>query len=257
MRLETAASLVLVFSTTVASAADPAPIELYKAGKYEDAIKAGTAQNDAEGYTVAARAELAKEMMRDAPCLVCLQQAEAYARKAVADDPKRPECRIYLAAALGYESRIIGTMAARFKGYAEDAKSNIDAALASQPGDAWALAALGGWHLAVVEGGGRLLASMTYGASVDKGLKAFDAAIAADPGNIVIRFQYALSFSDYDREAYAKQIERALQAAANGQPKTAYDAFTQGRARALLDTMKRGEWKTYDALVRRYQGYPS
>ncbi len=257
MRLAAAASLVLMLGTTVTSAADPAPIELYKAGKYEDAIKAGTAQNNAEGYSVAARAELAKEMMRDAPCLSCLQQAEAYARKAIAGDPKRPECRVYLAAALGYKSHIIGTMAARFKGYAEDAKANIDAALASQPGDAWALAALGGWHLAVVEGGGRLLASMTYGASVDKGLKAFNEAMAADPGNIVIRFQYVLSVSAYDRETYAKQIQAALEAAANGQPKTAYDAFTQGRARTLLDTMKRGDWKTYDALVRRYQDYPS
>lgn len=258
MRLATAASLVLaLIGATIARAADSAPIELYKAGRYEDAIKAGTAQNDAEGYTAAARAELAKEMMRDAPCLSCLQQAEAYARKAIAVDPKRPECRVYLAAALGYESRIIGTMAARFKGYADDAKTNIDAALASQPGDAWALAALGGWHLAVVEGGGRMLASMTYGASVDKGMKAFSAAMAADPGNIVIRFQYTLSVSAYDRETYAKQIEAALEAAANGQPKTAYDAFTQGRARTLLDTMKRGDWKTYDALVRRYQGYPT
>jgi len=257
MRLKTAASLILVLSATAASAADTAPLALYQAGKYEEAIKAGTAQNDAEGYTVAARAELAKEMMRDAPCLSCLQQAEAYARKAVAEDPKRPECRVYLAAALGYESRIIGTMAAKFRGYAGDAKTNIDAALASQPGDAWALAALGGWHFAVVQGGGRLLASMTYGASVDKGQKAFDAAIAADPGNIVIRFQYVLSLSSYDREAYAKEIESALQAAANGQPKTAYDAFTQGHARTLLDAMKRSDWKTYDALVRHYQGYPA
>lgn len=257
MKLETAAGLILVLSATVASATDPAPLALYQAGKYEDAIKAGAAQNNAEGYTVAARAELAKEMMRDTPCLSCLQQAEAYARKAIAVDPKRPECRVYLAATLGYESRIIGTIAARFKGYADDAKTNIDAALTSQPGDAWALAALGGWHFAVVEGGGRLLASMTYGASVDKGRKAFDAAIAADPGNIVIRFQYVLSLSSYDREAYANEIEGALQAAVNGQPKTAYDAFTQGHARTLLDTMKRGDWKTYDALVRHYQGYPA
>lgn len=256
MKPLTVAALVTALSAT-ATWAQSGPLALYQAGKYEDAIRAGTAQNDAEGYTVAARAELAEEMMRDTPCLPCLQQAEAYARKAVAEDPKRAECRVYLAAALGYESRIIGTMAARFKGYAEDAKTNIDAALANQPGDAWALAALGGWHFAVVEGGGRFLASITYGASVDKGLKAFNEAFAADPGNIVIRFQYVLSVSAYDRERYADQIEQALEAAATGKPRTAYDAFTQERARALLDTMKRGDWKTYDALVRRYQGYPA
>lgn len=256
MRIVTAASLVLAMSVTGVSAADLAPLALYQAGKYEEAIKAGTAQNDAEGFTVAARAELAEEMMRDTPCLACLEQAEAYARKAVADDPKQPECRIYLAAALGYESRIIGTIAAKFKGYAEDAKTNIDAALASQPNDAWALAAMGGWHFAVVEGGGSLLASMAYGASVKKGLTAFDKAFAADPQNIVIRFQYALSLSAYDREAYAKEIEAALQAASTGKPRTAYEVFMQGRARTLLDTMNRGDWKNYDALVRHYQGYP-
>jgi len=41
-------------------AADVAPFDLYKAGQYEDAIKAGEAANTGQGLAVAARAAFAE-----------------------------------------------------------------------------------------------------------------------------------------------------------------------------------------------------
>ena len=257
MRILAAAAFALALFGASAAAAQTAPLALYQAGKYDAAIKAGLDANDAEGFAVAARAELAEEMMRDAPCLDCLKRAESYAREAIAADPKQAEGRVYLAAALGYQSRIIGIIAAKFKGYAEEAKTNLDAAIANHPDDPWTLAALGGWNIAVVNGGGGTMANWLYGASVEKGLTYFGKALAADPQNIVIHFQYALSLSAYDRKTYAKQIEAALQSSATGKPRTAYEVFMQGWARTLLDTFRRGDWTGYDALVRHYQRYPS
>ena len=251
-----AAGLVLSMVAATAAYADPTPLELYDAGHYDEAIKAGLAQHDADGFSTAAHAELAKERMRPAPCLDCLKRAEAYARQAIAADPKEAAPHIYLAAALGYQAHIIGVMQAKLKGYAEEAKTNIEVALADHPDDPWALAAMGGWHIGVVNGGGSMLASMVYGATMKKGLAYYDKAFKADPGNIPIRFQYALSLSAYDREAYAKQIEAALDFAATGKPRTAYEVFMQGRAVTLLGLFKRGDWDAYDALVKKYQGYP-
>ena len=257
MRTLAAATFALALFGANVAAAQTTPLELYQAGKYDAAIKVGLSADNADGFAVAARAELAEEMMRDAPCLDCLKRAEGDARKAIAADPKQAEARVYLAATLGYQSRIIGVIAAKFKGYAEEAKSNLDAAFANHPNDPWTLAALGGWNIAVVNGGGETMANWLYGASVEKGLTYFGKALAADPQNIVIHFQYALSLSAYDRKAYAKQIEAALQYSANRKPRTAYEVFMQGWARTLLDTFKHGDWTSYDALVRRYQRYPS
>ena len=61
------------------------------------------------------------------------RHAEDLSRRAIAADPKVPEGHIYLAAAIGYESRIIGNLAAQSKGYANEAKRQLDAALASIP----------------------------------------------------------------------------------------------------------------------------
>ncbi len=115
---------------------------------------------------------------------------------------------------------------------------------------------MGGWNIGVVNGGGTMLASMIYGATIKKGLAYYAKAFAADPGNVPIRFQYALSLSAYDRQSYAKQIEAALTFATTHEPRTAYEKFMQGQARTLLDHFKRGDWHAYDALVKKYQGYP-
>lgn len=250
-----AAALALVFATS-AGAMAATPLELYQAGKYDEAIQAGLAAKSADGFAVAARAELAEERMRPAPCLECLKRAENYARQSIAADPTKAEGHIYLAATLGYEGRIIGTLQAKMNGYADEAKKNVDAALANHPNDPWALAAMGGWNIAVVNGGGAMLASMMYGATVKQGLAYYAKAFAADPANVPIRFQYALSLSAYDRETYAKQIEAALTTVVNGKPRTAYEIFMQGQARDLLAAFKRGDWDTYDAMLKRIQGYP-
>lgn len=257
MRRAFAALALVLLVTAPAAAQNVTPLQLYQTGKYDEAIKAGLGANNADGFAIAARAELAEEMMREAPCLDCLKRAEGYARKAIAADPKQAEGRIYLAAALGYQTRIIGLVAAKFEGFAGEAKSNLDVALANHPDDPWVLAAMGGWNIAVVKGGGATLAAWLYNASTEQGLKDFAKAMTIDPQNIAIRFQYALSLSAFDREIYAKEIRAALQATVSGRPQTAYETIMQGWARKLLNAFKQGDWKNYDALVRHYQRYPS
>lgn len=256
MKLAAAALAVALFASPAASAAEPTPDRLYETGQYDAAIAAGHAAGTADGYAVAARAELAKERLRAAPCLECVRRAEADARKAIAADPKAPLPRVFLAAALGYEGRIIGVMQAKMKGLAKEAKTNLDAALKADPNNPWVLAAIGGWHIGVVDGGGAMLARMIYGATLDKGLSYFARAMAADPTGIPIRFQYALALSAYDREEYSSQIEAALKFAAKEKPRTAYEEVMQGQARRLLELFERGDWEHYDRLLRAYQGYP-
>src|ERR1700690_2509712 len=107
--------LALALIATPASAADEL-FQLYASGQYEMAMRQGAAANSAEGFAIAARAALADAAMRPQPCLSCLKRAEDFARHAVAADATEADGHIWLAAALGLETRITGLIRARLSG---------------------------------------------------------------------------------------------------------------------------------------------
>jgi hypothetical protein len=251
MRWLLAAALLVAWPARADSAGD-----LYVQGKYEAAIAAELAKNSAMGFANAARAALAEEASRDEPCLACIERAEDYARKAIAADPKLPDGQIYLAVSLGLKEHIEGPIVARLHHYPDQAKRAIDAALACDPDNVWALAALGGWNIEIVDHAGSTLADWLYGASLDKGEAAFAAAFKAAPQNFVVRYQYALTLSDYDTARFRGEIESALAFAADGVPSTVYNALVKKRAGELLALLKAGKDADYAVLVRKYEGYP-
>jgi hypothetical protein len=248
------ALFLLGFAASPALAATP--YEIYAAGRYEEAMKAGVAQATAAGYTVAARAALADAQSKPEPCLDCLRRAEDYARQAAAADPRSVEGHVFLAVAMGYEARIVGPVWARAHNYPGHAKDELDRALMLDPKNPWALGALGGWHVEVVRTGGERLASWIYGATIDDGLAAFAAAFRSAPDNLSVRYQYALSLSGYDVDRFRHEIDDALARVARGKPATAYETLAKTRAAELARLLKSGDRAGFDARVRKYQGYP-
>ena len=257
MRRFALACLIASALAASAVAADVAPLDLYTAGRYEDAIKAGEAAKTGESLAVSARAAFAEANLSETPCLPCLQRVESYARRSIALDSTRPDAFIYLAAALGYQARIVGTITAQLRHYPEDAKAAIDHALAVAPNDDWALAAAGAWHIEVVRNGGALLARAIYGARVETGKEYFYKAFAAQPNNPVIRFQYALSLSGYDFDGNSDVVAAMLDSVRTMPPRTTYEGVIRERALRLLDLIKANKRAEFLALVSRYQGYPS
>jgi len=252
MRTWLAVAVVVLF---VSSAHATTPRELYVAGKFEEAERAALAQGTAAGYALAARSALAAETMRAEPCLECLRHAEQLALRAIDANPKLVEGHIEYVIAIGYEARLIGMIQAHFKGYAEKAKSHIDAALASDPGNPWAWAALGNWNIEIAQDGGATLARLIYGATIRNGLADFAKAFAAAPDSLVLQYHYALALAAYDRNVYRDAIMSALTRAAAGTPTTAYESFAQKCARELLATWRSGDMQSFDRLVRHDQGY--
>jgi len=231
------------------------PLALYRAGNYEKAAAEGARLNTAPALVVAARAVLAEAMLRS-PCLDCLKRAADLAQRSIGADPGLADGHVFLAVSLGYEARIVGVMQARLNAYPEKAKRELDAALKDDPHNPWALAALGGWNIEIVRGGGRMLARWLYGASVENGLRAFAASFKAAPGNLVLPYQYALSLGGLDPEIYRGDVRDALTRAIALKAQTAYESFAQSRARELLAALTSGDRATFDRLVRRDQGYP-
>jgi hypothetical protein len=168
-----------------------------------------------------------------------------------------PDAFVYLAAALGYQARILGSITAQFRRYPEQAKDALEHALMVAPNDDWALAAMGAWHIEVVRNGGSLLARTVYGARVDTGRDYFYKAFTAEPNNLVIRFQFVLSLSGYDFEANSGPVTAVLDSIRAIEPRTVYEGIIKQRAQRLLDLIKANKRAEYLALVSHYQGYPS
>jgi hypothetical protein len=194
--------------------------------------------------------------MRNTHCLECIQRAQDDARKAIAADPKNPDGHVFLAVALGREGRLLSTFTVIRRGYAAQAKAELDAAVAADPKSAFAWSALGGWNIEIVHKGGERVARMMYGASLADGFADFDKAFALAPGNIGLRYQYALTLSAFDANAYRAKIEDALARARDGKASGVYEAFVQARAKELLTALNKGDMDAYAALVSHDQGNP-
>jgi len=248
-----AALLALVLA---GAPADNALFALYAEGHYPDAMRRGEESHTAQGLAIAARAALADAMMRPAPCLACLQRGEEDARRAVALDARLSDAHVWLAASLGYQARILGVVRTGLTDSPAQAKAELDQALALDPSNPYALAALGGWHAELVRAGGEFLAGKIYDASMEKSLALFDRAERAAPHNVAVHYQIALALGGSDKISYHARIESELQAAIEGPPQTVYEKFVAGRAQELLTLMKRGDSDAFDAKLKTFQGYP-
>jgi len=235
--------------------ADPA-FDLWTQGKYDEAIKTGLAENNAEGLSVAARAAASDMTMRTKPCLECTTRTEELARKALAADPKAALPTIYLAGALGYRGRIIGMMASQSAKLGEQSKAAIEAALAAHPKDAQLLATMGGWHFEVVRVGGSMLARWTYGASTDKGLEKFAEALKIAPNDLVVNYLYGISLASVDADEYRDKIEAAWKRVAAAPAESAYEQAQKKRAAELLALLGGKDRKAFDAKLKTYMGIP-
>ena len=248
---------LLLCASTMAQAATADDIfALYAKGQYEQAAQAGEASHSAAGLAIAARAVLADEVLRDSPCLACLQRAEKLARAAIAADPHQAFAHVWLAVALGYQARVLGMVRARLKDFPAQSKTALDEAVAADPKNPYAVSALGGWHIEVVRGGGATLAHYLYGATEDEALNLFDRAVHLAPGNVAVRYQIALSLAGYDAEKYRTRIAAELKATTQDTAQTAYEKKIQGRAQELLGLFAPAPHDGFDALVRKYQGFP-
>ena len=245
----------LVLLATNAAAADDL-FSLYASGQYEVAMRQGAIANSAEGFAIAARAALADAAMRPQPCLDCLKRAEDFARRAVAADAGRSDGHVWLASALGLEGRITGLIRARLDNSPAQAREALDTALKDDPSNAYALAAMGGWNIEVVRGGGAMLAKLLYGARVEDGIAFFDRAVKAAPGNVAVRYQIALVLSGFEPDKYRDRIAAELQVAIHNAPQTEYEKFVQARAAELLVLLEKNDSRAFAAKVRIFQGYP-
>jgi uncharacterized tellurite resistance protein B-like protein len=130
----------------------------------------------------------------------------------------------------------------------------LDTALGAEPQNALALATLGGWHIDTVRIAGGFLASLTFGATREEGMKQFAAALALAPDDPVIAYQYALELASYDASRYRALITTTLARAAADAPRSAFEQQSCQRAATLLNVLKTQDAATFARQVRQFMG---
>lgn len=226
-------------------------------GDFFHAAELGRDARSADGFALAARAMLAHATtlaLSDTRAAE-LRQAEKDSREALELDPGHAEAKLQRAIALGLLARNRGLVWAHFEGYATEAKELIDAALAAEPENAWAQAALGAWHLEIVSNGGAV-GTAFYDASMEAGLEAFDRALEQEPGNVLILYQAALQFLSANDELLSARAVNLLRQAEQAEVDDAFQKLVQIDAQRLRLTLQAGENGAADALLRELKGLP-
>lgn len=228
----------IVFSamlTEPAATAEPGPaLVAFQSGKFLEAAYVGRDAPDSRDWSLAARALLAQVLIDADPRAnaMLLEESIALSQKALAAEADSVEARLDLAFALGIKGRRVGKLEAVRRGYAAEGKHLIDEALARDPDNAWAYAMLGGWHYEVLRRGGKIGARL-YGASIERGLAAFDRAMRLGPDDPAIALQYAVALLGANPEKNAEKARTLLALAGEAQPVDAVAAIMIKEANRL------------------------
>jgi tetratricopeptide (TPR) repeat protein len=239
------------------AAIPPRAQEAYDDGRFIMAATLSEAEGSADALAFAARARIADAVTRDdGACGECLLRAEQTAEAAIKRDANLADAYVQLAVAMGFRGRLVGVAEARSQNMAEKGRAAIDKALELDPNNLWARASSGGWHLEIVHRAGAILAAIVYGAHEDEGLKLFRDALAADPTNLVVHYQFALSVLALDVKRFRAEAAKALADGDSDPRKDALTRLMRERADKLRELLKTETDEDVAAFVRRFQGYP-
>lgn len=181
---------------------------------------------------------------RDKPgALVSVAAALAAADATLARDPNDREARLQRALATVYRGKL-----RRNRSDIQAARRQLEALVASNPRDAEAQMALGGWHLGAIIELGSLVARTGLGARKDRGLQALGASLGAGGGRAIFPAYASLTRIMFDPSDIAGA--RALaQSAARARIVRPEDRIMQRNAAALLPHLRPGNGKAAAALA--------
>jgi tetratricopeptide (TPR) repeat protein len=152
---------------------------LYHQGRFGEAADVGLEAGDA-GHVVVNKASgiYADYLEEDDDTRQAIySEGIARAEAAIEHDPRNPNAHYFHAFHLGRYSQSISVAKALSQGLGGRIKKSLDRAVELEPEHAEAHTALGLYHAEIIDKVGKLVGSMTYGASADKAMEHFREAI--------------------------------------------------------------------------------
>ncbi len=233
-----AAFLMLVAVVRPAAAPDEGAFALFESGAYGQAAEAAARLGGAENLALAARALNAQAylVIDNSDARKIAEQAFDYAEAAMTADPALVEGHLQAAISFAQRGARMAAWRAFMLGLAGRARAELDAALAMEPDNPWALSSSAAWHLEVARKGGE----GRFGSDPALGRDQFLAARANDPDNLLIAYECALRLLAYDRAEWRADGLAALRFAVTAEPKDAFEKAVQARARTFQEAIEEG-----------------
>jgi len=235
-----------------AANAEPAAMTIaFTEGRYSDAAAIARADQDADGYAFAARANLAEAMSASEgePSPELVETAERLCLSALNIDPKHVEARLQLAIALSLKARPMSSGAALRSGYGEKARQLAESVLRDDPDNFYAHGFMAIWHLEVVRRGGRLGAAM-FDASREAARTHYIRARAIRDDDAATHWQYARALAALDHKRHESVIVAALDRALASPVRSELEELMQLRAGELQACMRSQQTCDPKALAR-------
>ncbi|PKQ02008.1 MAG: hypothetical protein CVT73_20495 [Alphaproteobacteria bacterium HGW-Alphaproteobacteria-12] len=222
----------------------------FDAGNFAHAATLARKLRSAKGDALALRAEMVRGefLSQGDERRRRFEAGLADARRAVMRGPDIPEAHLAVAVGLGLIARRESGIKAHFDGLGTEARNHIDRALAIDDGNAWAHAALGGWHLEIVHEGG-VIGAAIYGASVRAGIDAYDLALVLDPDNVSIAWQCAFQLAGLGGAANRARAEELLDRMLAREPRTALEGLLRKSALPLKEALRKDDRPEIARLV--------
>ena len=122
--------------------------------------------------------------------IACFKEAIERAERAIEERPDDANSHYFHAFNLGRYSQSISVIKALKQGVGGKISSSLQTTLTIQPDHAEAHTALGMYHSEIIDKVGKLLGSMTYGASESEAIKHFDRALELAPNSPIAHIEY-------------------------------------------------------------------
>ena len=145
---------------------------------------------------------------------VLFKTAMALCGIAVAAGVSTPNLHYMHAVAMGRYSQFISMIEALAQGFGGRIKEQVERCLELDPNHAEGHLTFGGWHAAITDQAGGLMARMMYGATQDEAIAHFDEAVRLVPDSVVVHLEYARGletmFGDSEKARIVEELEKAL-----------------------------------------------
>lgn len=217
---------------------------LYEAGSYVEAAEFALQYPTSEAKSFAARSYLTQVTAVEPRSrrMEIIGFAQVAAEAALEMDPKNVEALVQKAIAIGLEGTDMGALEAFSSGLAHKVRDTLEAALALDPHDPWALSTLGGWHMEVERRGGSI-GRLIYGASRQQGIDYLERALFHAPNSIPVRQRYAALLIATNEKALHDRAAQILNRARIILPRSQYDQATLQNCLELEEPLLRGDTK--------------
>lgn len=209
---------------------------LISSGDYVQARTEAQNLNSAQGYALAAESLASQILLGEVDKLnLRSKEARELSEKALALNPDLYEAKLQYTLTDGFVTRTSGDFTAWRKKLPMKTYNKIQSFRTDYPDDPRGMALEAAWHMGIVRKAGKN-SEKWFGASLTEGQRLYEFAIKANPNDILVVTNYAMSLLVLNAKDHADSARPILESVTQLIPSTHLDRKIQMRAKEVLES---------------------